>query len=246
MSDERMTDFEALDGLSPEEAADLRAWIAWRDPWPGRVRPCTEELDEVERLRATRPEVFPKRGLETAALYTLPFEEVRVVMVGIDPYPNSKHATGLAFSVPADTKPLPPAVLNLRKAAVADGWTPDGGPGWTGDLTSWVRQGVLLLNRALTFSPDPTKTKQQNTGAHLHIWQEWTDAVITALDRRDLPPVFVLMGENAQEVRQLIKRGPVVERAHPSAPGLQNTFRDSGLFTEIDYLLARDRIDWSL
>jgi uracil-DNA glycosylase len=238
--------YEAMDGLSPEDADELRARLAWRDPWPGIVRPCTEELDEVERLRATGQPVFPARGLETAALYLLPFSDVRVVMLGIDPYPNAQHATGLAFSVPAKVRSLPPAVLNLRKAAVADGWTPDGGPGWTGDLTYWVRQGVLLLNRALTFSP----TNSENVaGVHLPIWQNWTDAVITALDEREKPPVFVLMGEDAKKVGPLIERGPVVERAHPSAPGLQNEFRDSGLFTEINSLLGADGIDgidWSL
>jgi uracil DNA glycosylase len=199
--------YEALESLSPEDADELRAWLAWRDPWPGIVRPCTEELDEVERLRATGQPVFPARGLETAALYLLRFSQVRVVIIGIDPYPNAQHATGLAFSVPADTKPLPPAVLNLRKAAAADGWTPDGGPGWTGDLTNWVRQGVLLLNRALTYSP------VDDTYGHRNIWETWTDAVITALDEREKPPVFVLMGEHAKRVRPLIKRGPVVERA---------------------------------
>lgn len=235
----RGDNFEAIDGLPPEDADELRAWLVWRDPWPGIVRPCTEELEAVERLRADR-EVYPARGLETAALYLLPFSDVRVVMLGIDPYPNAQHATGLAFSVPADTKPLPPAVLNLRKAAVADGWTPDGGPGWTGDLTYWVRQGVLLLNRALTYSP------VDDTYGHRYIWEKWTDAVITALDERERPPVFVLMGEDAKKVRPLIKRGPVVERAHPSAPGLQNEFRVSGLFTEINSLLGADGIDWSL
>jgi uracil-DNA glycosylase len=240
MSGDWVDDYEALDGLPPEDAADLRAWIAWRDPWPGQVRPCTEELDEVEGLRAAGQEVFPARGLETAALYLLPFSDVRVVMLGIDPYPNAKHATGLAFSVPANVKTLPPAVLNLRKAAVADGGMPDGGPGWTGDLTSWVRQGVLLLNRSLTYSP------VDDTYGHRYIWEKWTDAVITALDERERPPVFVLMGEHAKQVRPLINRGPAVERDHPSAPGLQNKFRDSGLFTEINSLLGGDRIDWSL
>lgn len=232
-------DFEAVESLPPEDADELREWLAWRDPWPGVVRPCTEELEAVERLRVDR-EVYPARGMETAALYLLPFSDVRVVIIGIDPYPNAKHATGLAFSVPADTKPLPPAVLNLRKAAAADGWTPDGVPGWTGDLTDWVRQGVLLLNRALTYSP------ADDTYGHRYIREKWTDAVITALDEREKPPVFVLMGEHAKKVRPLIKRGLVVERDHPSAPGLQNKFRDSGMFTEINSLLGADGIDWSL
>ncbi len=251
MSDERMTDFEALDGLDPDEAAELRRWAAWRNPWPGVVRSCADELDAVEAIRATSQPVFPARGLETAALYMLPFDDVRVVMLGIDPYPNAKHATGLAFSVPADTRRLPSAVHHLRKA-VRDGsnYPIDGEPGHlNGDLSGWVRQGVLLLNRALTFSPDPTRTNQQNTGVHLPIWQQWTDAVIKALDARERPPVFVLMGGTAQKAGPLITHTVPVERYHPSAPGLQREFWKSGMFRDINERLAAqgiDGIDWSL
>lgn len=246
MSGERRTDFEALDGLSAEDREDLQRWSAWRDPWPGHVRPCARELDEVDRIRATRQPVFPKRGLETAALYSLKFEDVRVVLLGIDPYPNAKHATGLAFSVPADVKRLPPGVHHLRKAVRTDYPIDDEPAPLNGDLSGWVGQGVLLLNRALTYSPDPTKTSKQNTGAHLYIWREWTDAVITALDEREQPPVFVLMGDPAKKVRPLIRHTEPIERYHPSAPGLQRSFWKSRLFRDINDRLGGDGIDWSL
>ena len=229
------------DRPSPDGDTDARERGAWRDPWPGRVRPCDAELAIVDRLR-TEGEVYPARDLETEALRRLAFDDVRVVLVGIDPYPNAAHATGLAFSVPPGTRPLPPGVRNLRKAAAADGWTQDAEHPLDGDLSGWVEQGVLLLNRALTFS----RTNGRNVaGVHLPIWQGWTDSVITALDRRKVPPVFVLMGAKAKKVAPLIERAKdrVVLRAHPSAPGLQNRFVGSALFREIDGLLT-DKIDW--
>jgi uracil-DNA glycosylase len=246
-----VSDFEALEGLDPDEADELRRWAAWRNPWPDVVRSCADELERVEALRRTDQPVFPDRGLETEAFRRAAFEDVKVVLLGIDPYPNAKHATGLAFSVPADTRALPRAASNLRALAVRCGWVPDGGPGPTGDLTGWARQGVLLLNRALTFSPDPAKTPKQNTGAHLPIWQEWTDEVIRVLDARPVPPVFLLMGRDAEKVRPLIKRGEVVVTRHPAARMKNHVdeFLSSDALNKVNRLLAADGldgIDWSL
>lgn len=243
MSGERMTDFEALDGLSPVDAAEMRDRIAWRDPWPGHVRPCAAELDAVDALRATGRPVYPARGRETAALYTLPFEDVRVVILGIDPYPDEEAATGLAFSLPAGMAIGRRTAVRVMRETVLREYPIDGaGRRTTGDLSAWAHQGVLLLNRALTFSPD------QGTYGHKAIWEPYTNAIIRALDRRNEPPVFLLMGNPAKRARRLIEHAPVVETIHPSAPGRSREFIDERPFHKVSALLCDGpaSIDWTL
>jgi uracil-DNA glycosylase len=215
---------EAIKFIRNAYAGDYTERRGW--PWPAA------ELAAVQRLRETQP-VYPAPGRELAALALVSFDLVRVVVLGIDPYPNAEHATGLAFSVPADTSPLPPGVRNIGKAT----------GGATGDLSAWAAQGVLLLNRALTFSPTNGKNV---AGVHLPIWQSYTDRIIRTLDDRPAPPVFLLMGRKAQRVKPLIRHGAVVETVHPSAPGRQREFIERGAFREVNALLAEPVVDWSL
>jgi uracil-DNA glycosylase len=206
-------------------------------PWGGRLPSIHERLAVLDRMRDTGEVLYPQRGLETAALQVTPFEAVKVVLVGIDPYPTPGDATGLAFSVPANSKRLPPAVLNMKKA-VRNDYPIDGEAApFTGDLMPWARQGVLLLNRALTIPAGG------ETGDHLARWTDYTDAVLTSLKGRGV--VFVLMGHEAQKVKPLLDGETVIEENHPSAPGRQNEFAKSGLFRRINDALGPEGfVDW--
>lgn len=225
------------------EAQAHRSEIAARDPWPGVVPPAVEPLREVARLRRDGRQVLPAPGLELAALEAVALADVRVVVVGLDPYPNPAHAMGLAFSVPPEATPLPLALRSIHAAILWEGLGPDGGPGLSGDLSGWARQGVLLLNRALTYD------KQSGSGGHLPIWQSWTDEVIRAVSDGPRPVVFALWGRKAERVLPLIDqtRHRVVTARHPAAhlKVHRQEFITSGTFRSINANLV-EPIDWSV
>jgi uracil-DNA glycosylase len=205
-------------------------------PWGQRLPSIHALLADLDGRRDAGEVMFPARGLETTALQATPFAEVRVVLLGIDPYPSEDDATGLAFSVPPGRR-LRPGVRNMKKAVRHD-YPIDGRPApLTGDLTPWARQGVLLLNRALTFP------KGGQAGDHLPLWTGYTDEVLRSLRGRGV--VFVLLGREAQRVRPLLDGEAVIVGDHPSAPGRQTRFERSGLFRRInDALAPADRSDW--
>jgi len=223
--------------LPRHEAEELRALVAARRPWPGVLDEPVEAFAAVDRLRAAGREVFPARGLELAALSLVPFDDVRVVIVGLDLYPTPGHAMGLAFSVPPEVQPLPAGLRSIHAAMRHDGFTPPE----NGDLSGWARQGVLLLNRALTFE------RERKAGAHLPIWRSFTDQVITVLSERERPVVFMLWGNDAQKVGGLIdsSRHHIVTAPHPSSRGAYRTaFQEAGTFTAVNKLLG-DGINWA-
>lgn len=227
---------EATD-LSPEDEADAFAILDARHPWRGVLPEPVEALRAVGRLRGEGREVYPARGLELTALVLVPFEKVRVVIVGLDPYPAPGHATGLAFSVPRDVRPLPPAIQSIHAALRHDGYAPPD----HGDLSGWAAQGVLLLNRALTHEAGT------RSGAHLPIWRGYTDQVIRVLSERAERVVFVLWGFEAQKVARLIDTPPryIVRAPHPSSRGRhREAFKREGTFRAVNDLLA-EPVDWA-
>lgn len=195
-------------------------------------------LTTVEQLRRGGREVYPPPGLELAALVRVSFEQVRVVILGLDPYPTPGHAMGLAFSVPRDVTNLPPGIRSIHEAMRNDGFSPPE----HGDLSAWASQGVLLLNRALTFE------QGTRAGAHLPIWRDYTDRVIEVLNERAEPVVFVLWGNKAQEVEGRIdtSRHPIVTAPHPSARGAhRKAFQHAGTFTKVNERLV-EPIEWAV
>ncbi|MFC6238039.1 uracil-DNA glycosylase [Longivirga aurantiaca] len=237
---DRVLDERAPRGEDPDlprdEAEELRALIAARLPWPGVLEEPVEAFAAVEQLRSAGREVFPARGLELAALALVPFQEVRVVIVGLDPYPTPGHAMGLAFSVPPEVRPLPAGVRSIHAAMRHDGFDPPD----HGDLSGWARQGVLLLNRALTYE------RGRKAGAHLPIWRDFTDQVIRVLNERDEPVVFVLWGNEAQKVGALVDASHhhTVTAPHPSSRGAyRKASQDAGTFTTVNRLLGAE-IHW--
>ena len=136
--------------------------------------------------------VYPPRDKVFNALLETPFEEVRVVILGQDPYHGPNQAQGLSFSVP-ETIPAPPSLVNILKELGEDL-----GPRTHHDLTSWAKQGVLLLNACLTVPAG------QANGHAGQVWEPFTDAVIKVLNQKDSPVVFILWGGYA---RNLVSQG---------------------------------------
>ncbi len=230
----------------PDEAAGLAALAASRRPWPNVL---DEELTKryfrdlmrfVDHERRTGA-VYPSVGDLFAAFHLTPYENVKVVILGQDPYHQPDQANGLCFSVPRDVDKLPPSLRNIHAAMEQDGFPRPP----HGDLTSWAQQGVLLLNTALT-------VRDSEPNSHALAWREFTDAVLTKLSDRPRPIVFVLWGKSAQRKRDLIdeSRHEVVTAPHPAARGrFQAEFRNAGTFTEVNRCLEALElapIEWAI
>ena len=168
---------------------------------------------------------LPKPNLIFKALDCAP-EDVKVVIVGQDPYPNSKHAMGLAFSVPAEIKVLPASLKNIYKELEAD----LGVVREDGDLTSWINQGVLLLNMSLTVLPN-------ETGSHSKIgWQDITDQIIRHAANRGA--VAVLWGREAQLVSKYFDKQDQFIAPHPSPLSVYRGFYGSKPFSNVNRRLV--------
>jgi uracil-DNA glycosylase len=177
-------------------------------------------------------------GAKVLRAFTQPFADVRVLIVGQDPYPTPGHAVGLAFAVEPDVRPIPRSLQNIYRELRSDlGVQPPG----HGDLTSWTRLGVLLLNRVLTVRPGAP-------GSHrVRGWEEVTAHAIRALAARDVPLVAILWGRDAQTLRPMLGDVPCVACAHPSPMSAGRGFFGSRPFSRANALLAAqgaEPIDW--
>lgn len=173
--------------------------------------------------------------------FTQPLEDVRVLVLGQDPYPTPGHPIGLSFAVEASVRPLPRSLQNIFKELVSDLDVP---MPTTGDLTPWSQQGVMLLNRILTVGAG-------EPGSHRGIgWETITQAAIEALAERDGEPlVAILWGKDAQAVEPLLQDVPVIASAHPSPMSADRGFFGSRPFSAANELLDElggDPIDWRL
>ncbi|WP_083360740.1 uracil-DNA glycosylase [Arthrobacter alpinus] len=169
-----------------------------------------------------------------------PMSEVKVLMVGQDPYPTPGHSVGLAFSVDKRTRPLPRSLNNIYKELATDLGI---APAPHGDLGAWATQGVLLLNRVLTVAPGAAGS-HRNRG-----WEQVTEAVITALVARNKPLVSVLWGKDAQRLAPMLEGTAVIESAHPSPLSASRGFFGSKPFSRVNELLVEQGvapIDWAL
>jgi len=185
--------------------------------------------------------IFPPPGQVFRALEVTPFDQVKVCVLGQDPYHNAEQAHGLSFSVQRGVKP-PPSLVNIFKELEADlGCKPPK----HGDLTSWAEQGVFLLNAVLT-------VQAHQPASHRDMgWETFTDAVITLLNDREQPLVFVLWGRYARNKAVLIdeSRHLVVESPHPSPMSAASGFFGSRPFSQVNAGLAElglEPIDWQL
>jgi len=214
---------------------------SWRRNAPILRSSHTENLLQTIHSLRQEQRVYPPDPDVFRALELTPFELVSVVILGQDPYHREGQAHGLAFSVPEGVK-VPPSLRNIFKEIAADVYA-DAPPPFSSDLSRWARQGVLLLNAALT-------VEANRAGSHQTLgWHKVTDALIEALSEKLSHIVFMLWGAHAQTKSTLIdpKRHCLLQSVHPSPLSAYRGFFGCRHFSRANaYLQAngRDPIDW--
>ncbi len=212
------------------------SWAQALEPVAGTIAAMGEYL----RAEVAAGHGYLPAGEHVLRAFTIPLDEVRVLVVGQDPYPTPGHAIGLCFAVAPDVRPLPRSLLNIHRELVDDLGVATPG---NGDLTPWAQQGVMLLNRCLTVRPG-APASHQGRG-----WEQVTDRAIEVLTRRGGPLVAILWGRQARNLAPALGDVPRIESAHPSPLSARNGFFGSRPFSRTNELLTRqgaDPIDWSL
>ena len=201
--------------------------------WQSRLTTSKDLLSGIEAELLLEPEITPPPALVMRAFQD-PFESVKVLLIGQDPYPTKDVACGLAFAVSPQSK-LPQSLKNLMKELATD--LPQVSN--SGALANWSSQGVMLLNSALT-------TKVGSAGAHAKIWIGFTKAVIEQLDSSSL--VCLSLGEHAKKLSELIVKGDVIQATHPSPLSASRGFFGSRIYSKVNSALQSKGlapIDWS-
>jgi uracil-DNA glycosylase len=209
-------------------------------------KPYWNELQTFVAAERARGPVHPPQAEVFAALHLTPYANTRVVILGQDPYHGPGQAHGLCFSVRRGVTP-PPSLQNIFTELVDD----LAGSGTAierpshGNLESWARQGVLLLNTCLTVRGGAAVSH------HGKGWEQFTDEILRAVDARPHPVVFILWGASARKKKSLIdlERHHVIESAHPSPLSAYNGFFGSRPFTRTNAHLQAaglEPIDWRL
>lgn len=211
--------------------------------WAEALAPVAGDITRMGAF--LRAEVAAGRGYLPAGEHILrafqrPLAEVRVLVVGQDPYPTPGHPVGLSFSVAPHVRPLPPSLANIHKELVADLGLP---PPSNGDLTPWADAGVLLLNRSLTVTPGRANSHRGKG------WEAVTERAITALVERGGPLAAILWGRDAQTLKPVLGQVPWVESPHPSPLSAHRGFFGSRPFSTVNRLLEERGgapVDWRL
>lgn len=204
------------------------------------VEPVVHRMGEFLRAEVAAGRGYLPSGPNVLRAFRQPLDDVRVLVVGQDPYPTPGHAVGLSFSVDAGVRPLPKSLVNIFTELRDDLGVPMPS---TGDLTPWTERGVLLLNRVLTVAPHASDSHQGKG------WEEVTDRAIDVLADRGGPLVAILWGRKAQSLTPRLGTVPRIESAHPSPLSARNGFFGSRPFSRANALLVEagaDPIDWSL
>ncbi|AHK30401.1 MULTISPECIES: uracil-DNA glycosylase [Rhodococcus] len=211
-------------------------WADALEPVSGRIT----EMGEFLRAEIADGREYLPAGENVLRAFTHPFSEVKVLIVGQDPYPTPGHAVGLSFSVAPDVRPVPRSLGNIFTEYSKDlGYeTPT-----TGDLTPWSRQGVLLLNRVLTVQPGlPASHRKKG-------WEAVTEQAIRALVARPEPLVAILWGRDASTLKPMLGDVPTIESAHPSPLSASRGFFGSRPFSRANELLdglGAEPVNWQL
>lgn len=224
--------------MSPRDLSDLihPSWAQALEPVAGTITAMGDFL----RAELAAGRGYLPAGEHVLRAFTIPLPDVRVLVVGQDPYPTPGHAIGLSFAVAPDVRPLPRSLVNIHRELVDDLGVP---PPANGDLTPWAQQGVMLLNRCLTVAPG-SPNSHRGKG-----WEAVTERAIEVLAERGGPLVAVLWGRNARDLAPRLGPVPRVESAHPSPLSARNGFFGSRPFSRTNDLLVQQGaapIDWRL
>ncbi|MEM1366292.1 MAG: uracil-DNA glycosylase [Pseudomonadota bacterium] len=225
--------------------ADIQLHESWREP----LKPQFNSL-EMQSLKAflqserqAGKTIFPRPAYWFAALDTVPLDEVKVVILGQDPYHGHDNGTpqahGFSFSVPEGVR-VPPSLVNIYKELEGDLGI---APANHGNLERWAAQGVLLLNSVLTVEAHKAASHKGQG------WEQFTDAVIRLVAERDKPAVFILWGSYAQKKAAFVDahKHLIVKSPHPSPLSAHNGFFGTKPFSKANAFLAghgMEEIDW--
>lgn len=211
--------------------------------WVAALAPVSAQITALGAF--LREEVAAGRGYLPAGphvlrAFTQPFDSVRVLIVGQDPYPTPGHPVGLSFSVAPDVRPLPRSLQNIYAELQTDLGVPTPA---NGDLSPWSERGVMLLNRVLTVRPGASASHQGKG------WETVTGQAISALVERGGPLVAILWGRQAQDLAPMLGRVPHIDSAHPSPLSARSGFFGSRPFSRSNALLVQQGaipVDWTL
>lgn len=205
------------------------------------AKPYWTDLQQFVHDERTKHQVFPPHDDVFAALHLTPYESVKVLILGQDPYHGPGQAHGLCFSVRRGVR-VPPSLLNVYKELESDlGIEPPS----HGNLEAWARQGVLLLNASLTVRAH-TAASHQGRG-----WEIFTDEVIRAVNDKPERVVFILWGSSARKKKSFVdtSRHTVIESPHPSPLSAHRGFLGSRPFSRANAALedaGREPVDWRI
>lgn len=212
--------------------------------WATALAPVTDQVATLGRF--LRDEIssghgYLPEGRNVLRAFSFPFDAVRVLIVGQDPYPTPGHAVGLSFSVAPHVRPLPRSLENIFTEYTADLGHPRPA---NGDLSPWAQRGVLLLNRVLTVRPgNPASHRGKG-------WEAVTECAIRALVARRQPMVAILWGRDAATLKPMLSDNCVaIESPHPSPLSASRGFFGSRPFSRANELLGQlgaEPIDWRL
>jgi len=211
--------------------------------WAAALAPVDDQVAAMgrflrEELAARRP--YLPSGENVFRAFRRPLADVRVLVVGQDPYPTPGHPIGLSFAVEAHVRPIPRSLANIYTELRDDlGVEPPA----HGDLTAWADAGVMLLNRVLTVQPGASASHRGKG------WEQITQRAIEALVERGGPLVAILWGRDAQSLKPMLGSTPYVESVHPSPLSASRGFFGSRPFSRVNALLAEQGgapVDWRL
>jgi uracil-DNA glycosylase len=211
-------------------------WAAALEP----VAPRIKRMGEFLRAENTAGRGYLPAGENVLRAFRQPLADVRVLIVGQDPYPTPGHPVGLSFSVAPDVRRLPASLANIFREYTDDLGYPRPS---NGDLSPWTERGVMLLNRVLTVQPG-------KIGSHRGLgWEEVTEQAIRALAARGGPLVAILWGRDARNLAPLLDGVPLIESAHPSPNSADRGFFGSRPFSRASRQLEEqgaEPLDWKL
>ena len=211
--------------------------------WADALAPVEDRITQMGtflREQVAAGKKYLPAGDNVLRAFKQPFNDVRVLIVGQDPYPTPGHPVGLSFSVDPSVRNLPGSLKNIFREYSDDLGYPMPS---NGDLTPWTERGVLLLNRVLTVEPGKPASHRGKG------WEAVTEQAIVALAKRDAPMVAILWGSDARKLGPMLGSIPRIESVHPSPMSAMNGFFGTHPFSRANQLLADQGaapVDWRL